>query len=103
MPTQWKFPFQIGSDGRIATVEQGSDRQIEDALAITALTVQGERVMARDFGVPDPAFAGGLTADDIQASVNAYGPDGVRVTSVDQTPVDSRTVRADVQWEREVL
>jgi len=102
MPQQWRFPFQIGADGRIATVEQGSDRQVEDAIAITALTVQGERVMARDFGVPDPAFAGGLTSDDVQASLNAYGPDGVRVTEVVQTPVDARTVRADIRWTRVV-
>lgn len=53
----WKFPVNVGSDGRIATSEYEQD--IREAIWIILSTPKGERVMRPDFGcgIHDFVFA----------------------------------------------
>jgi hypothetical protein len=54
----WDFPFGLGPGGSVATVEQGSDRDFENLIAVALYTRPGERIQAPTFGIADPAFSG---------------------------------------------
>jgi len=53
----WKFPVNVGADGKIATSEYGED--IRESIWIILSTSKGERVMRPDFGcgIHDFVFA----------------------------------------------
>lgn len=91
------FPFRLDRSGMVATTVRGSDAEVDEALAVTVLTVTGERPMAPTFGIPDPAFTG-VTMADVTAAVRLHGPEGVEVVSVDSTPVDDTTERTTIRW-----
>lgn len=73
-------PFRLGSDGRVATVEQTSDAGAAEQLAVLCLTRPGERPLVPAFGLSDPTFAG-FDASELAAGVAAWGP-AVDVTNV---------------------
>lgn len=93
------FPFRLTPTGSVATVERGSDAEIEEAIAVLCLTPIGERPMRPTFGVPDPAFAG-LHVGDVQVGLDEHGPEGVTVLSVSSTPHSNTQEVADIQWTR---
>ena len=93
------FPFRLTPTGSVATVERGSNDEIEEAIAVLTLTVVGERPMRPSFGVPDPAFAG-LYVGDIQVGLNEHGPKGVVIQSVAITPKNNSQAVADITWSR---
>lgn len=95
MAQVWDFPFQLGPGGTVATVEQDSDRDVENLLAVACLTHPGERTQAPTFGIADPAFTG-WELPALERHVLDFGPD-VAVSSV----VVSRT--SDVLGDREVV
>lgn len=90
-------PIRLGPTGGFVTAPAGSDAVITSSIAQHAGTVIGERPMCWPFGVPDPTFRG-LTTDDVQASIDRFGPDGVEVTAVSVQQGD--TVDVTVRWER---
>lgn len=94
------FPFRLTPQGYAATVDPGSDSEVDEALAVLALTVTGERVMLPEFGVPDPAFVG-LSLSDIVSGVENFGPAGVRIESVTTEPISDTVARTVVNWSRE--
>lgn len=81
------FPFRLGPTGSVATVEQGSDTEIEEEIAVAMLTRPGERIQVPSFGVADPAFSG-FVVGALQRQLIDFGPD-VTITQV------STDVRAD--------
>ncbi|ALY10298.1 baseplate wedge protein [Arthrobacter phage JKerns] len=91
------FPFRLTTTGAIATVAYGSDAFVDEAIAKLALTNIGERPMAPDYGVPDPTFAA-LHIGDVQAGLTAFGPTGVRVTSVEMQPFSDTQSVASIAW-----
>ena len=91
------IPFRLTPDGSIATVEHGSDSEVDEAIAALILTQVGERPMSPEYGVPDPTYAG-LYPGDIQVGLNEYGPRGVSVVSVEVLPANDTQAIADVQW-----
>lgn len=93
------FPFRLTPTGAVATVERGSDAEIDEAIAVLVLTVIGERPMRPGYGVPDPAFAG-LYPGDIQVGLDTHGPQGVLVKSVVSTPTNNTQAVADITWSR---
>lgn len=93
------FPFRLTPTGAVATVEHGSDAEIDEAIAVLCLTTIGERHMRPTFGVPDPAFAG-LYVGDIQVGLNEHGPQGVVVESVTATPKNNTQAVAEIIWSR---
>ncbi|HVL33899.1 MAG TPA: hypothetical protein VM600_10005 [Actinomycetota bacterium] len=74
MPNVLSYPFRLTPDGRHAVVvQQDSDVDYAEQLAQIVLTRPGERELAPDFGVPDPAF-GSLDVSDVVAVVQVHGP-----------------------------
>jgi hypothetical protein len=93
------FPFRLGPDGSVVTVGYGTDPEIEEAIAVLALTHIGERPMRPEFGIPDPTFAG-LHTGDIQVGLDDYGPAGVMVTAITTETVSDTVDRAKISWRR---
>lgn len=98
MVSVWSFPFRIGGDGTIATVEEGSDQAIEEAIAVAMLTRPGERILVPTFGAVDPAFVG-VEAGALQRHLDDFGPHVV-VTSVTARQQPPHTETVTVAWER---
>jgi len=91
----WHFPFQLGPGGAVATVEQDSDQDIENLIAVACLTRPGERSQAPSFGIADPAFTG-WELQALERHCLDFGP-AVNVNSV----VVNRT--SDVNGDREMV
>jgi hypothetical protein len=68
------FPFRVDPSGVVATVEQGSDRDIEEQLAVALLTSPGERIQVPTFGCADPAFIG-FEMGNLTRHLADFGPD----------------------------
>lgn len=75
------YPFRLTPAGDVATVEQGTEDEAAEALAVLVLTRKGERELVPDFGVSDPV-ARGLNLAEIAAGLIDYGPPGVVVDDV---------------------
>lgn len=81
-------PFRLGPGGTAVTVDQNSDEADAEQLAVLILTRRGERVLATDYGLEDPAFRG-VHPSEIVGQVARWGPP-VRLTGVTADPVDDR-------------
>lgn len=92
------FPFRLDLNGSVATVEQDSDPEIEEQIALAMLTRTGERIQAPTFGVADPAFIG-FAAGNLQRHLNDFGP-RVEVTAVDISRDVEGRERVVVNWQR---
>lgn len=99
MVSVWSFPFRLGGDGSIATVEEGSDPAIEEAIAVAMLTRPGERITVPTFGAIDPAFTG-VEAGVLQRHLDDFGPN-VIVTSVTTHHQPPHAEAVTVAWERQ--
>jgi hypothetical protein len=98
----WDFPFALGPGGSVAVVDQNSDRDVENQLAVAVLTRPGERATVPTFGIADPAFSG-WEAPALSRHVLDFGP-AVDVTSVRvRRGGDTRGDREEVaiDWERQ--
>lgn len=98
MVSVWSFPFRIGGDGSIATVEEGSDPAVEEAIAVAMLTRAGERITVPTFGAVDPAFVG-VEAGSLQRHLDDFGPNVV-ITSVTTRPQQPHSEAVTVEWDR---
>lgn len=98
MVSVWSFPFRIGGDGSIATVDEGSERAIEEAIAVAMLTRPGERITVPTFGAVDPAFVG-VEAGALQRHLNDFGPD-ITITAVTSVRKPPHTEAVTVAWEQ---
>lgn len=98
MVSVWSFPFRIGGDGSIATVEEGSDPAIEEAIAVAMLTRPGERVTVPTFGAIDPAFVG-VEAGALQRHLDDFGPNVV-ITSITTRQQPPHAEAVTVAWDR---
>jgi hypothetical protein len=76
-------PFTVLPNGRVATVEQGSDPANAQLLAVLILTRLDERPLQPGFGLTDPTFTG-FDPGELTAAVTAYGPD----IAIDDISVD---------------
>lgn len=75
------YPFRLSPAGSVASVEEGSDAQLAQELAVAVLTRPGERVLAPEFGIDDPAFVG-FDDQALRLHVALFGPP-VEVDSVE--------------------
>lgn len=98
MVSVWSFPFRIGGDGSIATVVEGSEQAIEEAIAVAMLTRPGERITVPTFGAVDPAFVG-VEAGALQRHLNDFGPN-ITITSVTSVRKPPHTEAVTVAWEQ---
>lgn len=92
------FPFRIEASGAAATVEDGSDRAVDELLAVACLTVTGERIQAPTFGINDPAFAG-FELGNLQRHVLDFGPP-VTVDAVEVARRLDDREQLTIRWRR---
>lgn len=91
----WPFRF---SAGQAATVEQDSEADLSQQVALVLLTRRGERPLAPAFGLDDPTNRS-VDAGEITAAV-AAGVPGITVTDVQVRPESASTVKVDVNYAR---
>lgn len=92
------FPFRLDGTGAVASVEQNSDQDVEEQIALAALTRPGERIQVPTFGIIDPAFRQ-FQAAALQRHLIDFGPD-VEITAVTMTPDGDGRERVAVTWRR---
>jgi hypothetical protein len=97
MPQVLSFPFRVAPTGRPALVEQDSEQAAVEKLAMLALTRRGERDLAVDVGISDPAFAG-FDAAEFAGQVARWGPRGVALQTVDVEPAGPGVQRVTVSF-----
>lgn len=93
-------PFRLGVDGRVVTVEDGTDDAVAEAIAVTALTRKGERVLVPDFGLSDPTFAE-LDVAELAAALATFGPDDITLEVIDSDFPDEVTQVLTLGFEQE--
>ena len=101
MAQVWDYPFGLGPGGSVATVEQDSDRDIENLLAVACLTRPGERHQCPTFGIADPAFIG-WEQPALERHVLDFGPN-VNVSSVvveRTSDIRGDRERVSISWDR---
>lgn len=94
------FPFRLTPQGAVATVPRGSDQEIEEAIAVMTLTLEGERLLTPGFGIPDPVFYG-INAGDLQSCVEEYGPEGIVIEAVESDPLNDTQEVSSISWSYE--
>lgn len=72
MPEHLAFPITVTRQG-LATVEQDSDADLVQSVALLLNTRPGERRSVPDYGLPDPVF-GHLSHSDVVAVVGEWEP-----------------------------
>ena len=94
------FPFRYSPSGKLVTVPDGSDAEVNQIIATGILTRQGERLLNPLYGIPDPAFAG-IDASDVQTLLRTFGPRGILVRQLTAEQRDDTTVFVRINWQRE--
>lgn len=74
MPQLLSLPFRISPAGQAVRVEQGDDEYYKQQLAVILFTIQGERTLNEDLGMPDMAFDG-FQYSTFQAEVQEILPE----------------------------
>jgi hypothetical protein len=73
-PQHFDLPFRVVG-GRVATVDQDSPRDVENAVFAVLVTERGSLDWLPAFGRPDWAFqAGGIDPDELRALVAQWEP-----------------------------
>lgn len=92
------FPFRLDGTGSVATVEQDSDVEVEEQIALAVLTKTGERIQVPTFGIADPAFSG-FQAGALQRHLLDFGPN-VTIQTVNTTPTVDGREEVVIDWTR---
>lgn len=92
------FPFRIDPSGVAATVEHGSDPEIDELIAVACLTMPGERTLVPTFGVNDPAFVG-FELGNLQRHCIDFGPT-VIVSAVESARRTDDREELTIRWSR---
>lgn len=88
------YPFRVGPDGGVATVEGDSEQADTEEVAVLLLTVRGERPLLIGYGIEDPTFAG-IRAPEVMSAISRWVP-AVTVTGVSVQAEGVTTQRATV-------
>ena len=68
------LPFRVSPAGQAVSVEQGDDEYYKQQIATILMTVQGERLISEELGMPDMAFDGFMYST-FQAQVEIFLPE----------------------------
>lgn len=92
------WPWRIGADGAVGTVEQWGPEHARQCAAMIAGTMMGERSLAPLLGVPDP-IGRGLSRDQVVAAL-AIGEPDLAVVDVTVSPVSGgrQRIRVSARW-----
>lgn len=91
------YPFNITPAGNAAVVPQGGDEEAAQTVEVIISTVIGERPMAFNFGIPDPAFVGLETAD-IDIVLKDFDLEHIEIEDVRVEWPTEQTQQASVAW-----
>lgn len=91
------YPFRLSPSGSVVTVEEGTDEQHAEELAVAVLTRTGERPLVPDFGIADPVFVG-FDAEALRLHIDLFGPP-VDVAGVSVRYVNEATQSVVVEFE----
>lgn len=95
------FPFRVDpANRRVATNPDGSDPEINEAIAVHVLVQPGERPMRPGFGTESLPFSNGLDQGALQLQLSEHGWEHIAVTGVNSGPPDNGRVESVVTWER---
>jgi hypothetical protein len=89
-------PFRLDPAGAAATVTEGTEVEIEEALSILVSTRKRERELVPDFGVTDPTFAE-LDLAEMNAALAVFGPDVV-VSRLRRSPRTDIAEDVELEW-----
>ena len=92
------FPFRLDPTGSIASVDQDSDAEIDQQIAVGMLTRPGERITVPTFGVHDPSFNHFLLGN-LQRHCVDFGPD-VTIRTVQTNQLTEGREQVTINWER---
>lgn len=81
------MPFRISPAGQAVRVEQGDDEYYKQQLATILLTIQGERPLNEDLGMPDMAFDG-FQYSTFRAQVQELLPEVEEIVATSQNVSD---------------
>lgn len=90
------MPFRISPAGQAVRVEQGDDEYYKQQLATILLTIQGERLLNEDLGMPDMAFDG-FQYSTFRAQVQELLPEIQDIVATTQN-VDEQNERVSIQF-----
>lgn len=91
-------PFRLTANGSVATVTDDTDQAAAEGLAILAMTRKGERVMAPEFGLTDPAFDE-VSVAELNVGLGDYGPGNVTVTGIQVDYPNETTQRVELAFD----
>lgn len=92
------WPFRLGVDGAIVTVDQDDPQADAEQVAVLLLTRPGERDLVPGFGVPDPTFAA-LRPAEVNGAAAIFGPP-VKITEARIVSDDGATVTAELVFDQ---
>jgi hypothetical protein len=98
VPRMISFPFRMDPTGSIASVDQDSDAEIEEQLALAMLTRPRERITVPTFGVADPAFAR-FQLGALQRHCLDFGPNVV-VKNIETQLLAGDREEVAISWQR---
>lgn len=93
------WPFRLGRNGRVVTVDSTSDELVAARLSCLIQTRPGERSLAPGFGMPDPTFSR-FDPNALTAGVAQFGPDGISIGHIVVRDVDDTEQRVTIPWDR---
>ena len=97
------LPFRVSPAGQAVTVEQGDDAYYQQQIATILLTVEGERVLNDDIGIPDMAFDGFMYST-FQAQVETVLPEISNLeASIEKDTERSQTVVVNFEVTQEQI
>lgn len=64
MPKHLAFPIRVSAAGSLTALEQDSEQEIAQSVALLVATTPGERRSVPEYGMPDPVF-GGVSQEDV--------------------------------------
>lgn len=67
------YPMRLAPNGSFVTVDQGTDTDAREQIAVICLTRPGERPVTPGFGTSDPAFTG-FRGTELVAQIAQWGP-----------------------------
>ena len=90
------YPFRLGSDGSIVTIEDGAD-YYADELAMLLKTLPGERELVPEYGIDDPTFDN-FSQMELLEKVSLFGPP-VKVYSTTSRFTNDGRIVVDISYE----
>lgn len=98
MPERFAIPFRIAANGRLATVEQDSQEDVGQCVAMVLRHRPGDRWDYPQMGVDPQTFAESVDVDMVADRVSRYEVRGPATAGVD---VEDMVASVAVAWQQQ--